>query len=71
MHGLLARYRLHGATAAENAELCGQLTPALAAVPGVVALSWLSNEALGRYGSLYVCEHKPAFELVSAGGTTR
>jgi hypothetical protein len=66
MDGLLLRYRLTGATAAEHAELCAQLTPALAAVRGLVSLTWLSNEATARYGGLYVFEHKTAFNAFVA-----
>jgi hypothetical protein len=62
MHALFVSYGLCGATAAEHAELCDQLAPAVAAVPGLVSLAWLSNEASGRFGSFYVFEHKPAFD---------
>lgn len=66
MHALIVDYGLRGATAAEHAELCEQLAPALAAVPGLVSLVWLSNEATGRYGGFYIFDHKPAFDAFVA-----
>lgn len=66
MHALFISYDLHGVTAAEHAELSAQLAPALAAVPGLVSLTWLSNEATGRYGGFFVFEHKPAFDVFIA-----
>ena len=66
MHALIVCYGLRGATADEHAELCAQLAPALAAVPGLESLGWLSNEAAGRYGGFYVFEHKPAFDAFVA-----
>jgi hypothetical protein len=39
-----------------------QLAPALAVVPGLESLGWLSNESAGRYGGFYLFEHKPAFD---------
>jgi Putative mono-oxygenase ydhR len=66
MHALLVSYGLREATAAEHAELRAQLAPALAAVPGLGSLAWLSNEPVGRYGGFYVFEHKPAFDAFVA-----
>lgn len=66
MHALFVSYRLRGATAAEHAELCAQLAPAFAAVPGLVSLTWLSNEATTRYGGFYVFRDKPAFDAFVA-----
>jgi hypothetical protein len=62
MHALFLSYGLQGATSVEHSELCGQLAPALAAVPGLVSLTWLSNEMTGRYGGFYIFEHRPAFD---------
>ena len=66
VHALFVSHGLRGATAAEHAELCTQLAPALAAVPGIVSLTWLSNEATGRYGGFYVFQSKPAFDAFVA-----
>ncbi len=67
MHGLLIEYELNGTTAVEHAELSTALTPALAAVRGLVSLTWLSNETTGCYGAFYVFEQKPAFDAFVAG----
>jgi Putative mono-oxygenase ydhR len=45
---------------------CTQLAPALTAVPGLLSLTWLSNEATGRYGGFYVFRHKPGFDAFVA-----
>jgi hypothetical protein len=66
MHGLLIEYELNGTTAVEHAELSTALTPALAAVRGLVSLTWLSNETTGRYGAFYVFEQKPSFDAFVA-----
>jgi Putative mono-oxygenase ydhR len=66
MHALFVSYGLRGATAAEHAELCAQLSPAVAAVPQLVSHTWLSNETSGRYGAFYVFQSKPAFDAFIA-----
>ncbi len=66
MHALFVSYGLRGTTAAEHAELCAQVSPAVAAVSGLVSLGWLSNETTGRYGGLYVFQDRPAFDAFVA-----
>jgi hypothetical protein len=66
MHALFVSHGLRGTTAAEHAELCAQLSPAVAAVSGLASLGWLSNETTGRYGGFYVFRHKPAFDAFVA-----
>src|SRR5918994_7281865 len=66
VYALFVSHGLRGATAAEHTELCAQLAPALAAVPGLLSLTWLSNEATGRYGGFYVFQSKPAFDAFVA-----
>lgn len=66
MHALFVTYELRGATAAEHAELCAQLSPAVAAVSGLVSLGWLSNKTTGRYGGFYVFQDRPAFDAFVA-----
>jgi Putative mono-oxygenase ydhR len=69
MHALFVTYTLRDATPAQHAELCEQLAPAVAAVPGLVAKTWLTNSETGRYGGFYVfgsradCDHFVASEL--------
>jgi hypothetical protein len=62
VHAFVASYRLDGVTAAEHDELCEQLAPAMAAVPGLVSMTWLCNAATGRYGGFYVFESKADFD---------
>ena len=66
MHALFVSYGLHDSTAAEHSELCTQVAPALAAVPGLVSLTWLSNETTGRFGGFYVFHSKPTFDAFVA-----
>jgi hypothetical protein len=66
MHALFVNYGLRGATPGEHAELCAQLAPAFAAVPGLISLVWLSNDATGRYGGFYIFEQKPSFDAFIA-----
>lgn len=62
MHALLIAYGLEGASAVEHAEFRDQIAPALAAVPGLVSLTWLANDDTGRYGGFYLFETKSAFD---------
>lgn len=61
MHALVTTYGLRGASSAEHAELCEQLAPAFAAVPGLVSETWLANDAAGRYGAFYLFADESAF----------
>jgi putative monooxygenase ydhR len=62
MHALVVTYELGDATRAEHAELCEELAPAFAAVPGLHSLTWLTNAATGSHGGFYVFETKSAFD---------
>jgi hypothetical protein len=62
MHALVVSYSLRDATPGEHAELCEQLAPAVAAVPGLTSTTWLTNPAAGRYGAFFVFETKPDFD---------
>lgn len=66
MHALFVSHGLRDATPVERAELCSQLAPAIAAVPGLVSLTWLANEATGRFGSFTVFQDKHAFDAFVA-----
>jgi hypothetical protein len=54
MHALFVTYTLRDADPAQHAELCEQLAPAVAAVPGLLAKTWLTNCETGRFGGFYV-----------------
>ena len=61
MHAFIVTYGVDGAVAAEHAELCEQLGPAVAAVPGLVHRTRLENPDTGRYGAFYVFADASAF----------
>jgi len=62
VHAFLLSYGLRDATPAEHAELCEQLAPAVAAVPGLVSATWLANPATGRFGGFYVFASRGDFD---------
>ena len=62
MHALFATYALRDSNPAQHAELCEQLAPAVAAVPGLLAKTWLTNSETGRFGGFYVFASRTAFE---------
>jgi hypothetical protein len=66
VHALLVTYGLDGSGPAEHAELCEQVAPSVAAVPGLVSELRLANDATGRYGAFYVFHSKPDFDAFVA-----
>jgi Putative mono-oxygenase ydhR len=62
MHALIVTYALRGGDTTQHAELCEQLAPAVAAVPGLLAKTWLTNCETGRLGGFYVFASRAAFE---------
>jgi hypothetical protein len=62
MHALFVSYLLRDANLAQHAELCEQLAPAVAAVPGLLSKTWLANTETGRFGGFYVFASRAAFE---------
>lgn len=62
MHALFVAYTLRDSDPAQHAELCEQLAPAVAAVPGLLAKTWLTNPETGRFGAFYVFASRAAFE---------
>lgn len=62
MHALFVSYALRDSNPVQHAELCEQLAPAVAAVPGLVSKAWLANAETGRFGGFYVFESRAAFE---------
>jgi hypothetical protein len=62
MHAFIVTYVLRGSDPAQHAELCEQLAPAVAAVPGLLAKTWLTNRETGRYGGFYVFASREAFD---------
>jgi hypothetical protein len=62
MHALFVSYALRDSNPVQHAELCDQLAPAVAAVPGLVSKTWLANAETGRFGGFYVFDSRAAFE---------
>lgn len=62
MHALFVIYTLRDSNPARHAELCEQLAPAVAAVPGLLSKTWLANGETGRFGGFYVFASRAAFE---------
>ena len=62
MHALFVTYALRNCDPAQHAELCEQLAPAVAAVPDLLAKTWLTNRETGRFGGFYVFASRVAFE---------
>jgi hypothetical protein len=62
VHALFVTYALRDSDPAQHAELCEQLAPAVAAVPGLVSKTWLANAETGRFGGFYVFDSRAAFE---------
>jgi Putative mono-oxygenase ydhR len=62
MHALFVTYVLRYCDPAQHAEFCEQLAPAMAAVPGLLAKTWLTNCETGRFGGFYVFASRAAFE---------
>jgi hypothetical protein len=62
MHALFVSYVLRGSDPVQHSELCEQLAPAVAAVPGLLAKTWLTNRETGRFGGFYVFASREAFE---------
>ena len=67
MHALVVTYRLRDSSPAQHAELCRQLAPAFAAVPGLVSMTWMANCETGRYGGFVVLDSRAAFDRFVAG----
>jgi hypothetical protein len=62
MHALFVSYALRDSNPVQHAELCEQLAPAVAAVPGLVSKTWLANAETRRFGGFYVFDSRAAFE---------
>lgn len=61
MHAFFVSYRVDS-NPAQHAELCEQLAPAVAAVPGLLSKTWLTNGETGRFGGFYLFASRAAFE---------
>jgi quinol monooxygenase YgiN len=55
-------FRLAGIARADYDALCERIAPAIAAVPGLVALVWLADESTNTFGGVYTWRDRAALE---------
>jgi len=60
MHILIINFNLHELARAQYEEVCNELAPVFAAVPGLISKAWLANEETNTYGGVYLWESKQA-----------
>ena len=60
MHILTINCNLNELARAQYEEVCNELAPAFAAVPGLISKTWLANEETNTYGGVYLWEDKQA-----------
>jgi hypothetical protein len=66
MHVQLIRFRLRGITEDRYRELCDELAPAFAEIPGLLAKVWLADAEHGVYGGLYLFRDRGAMDAFRA-----
>ena len=62
MHIQIIQFRLKGLNHEGFTELCDQLAPTWAQIPGLLSKIWLSDPAASTYGGVYAWENKAAME---------
>ena len=66
MEILIVNFSLKGMTESEYRNLCDDVAPAFAAVPGLVSKVWLADRATGVYGGVYSFENGAAVDAYLA-----
>ena len=66
MEILVINFSLEGMTESEYRNLCDDVAPAFAAVPGLVSKVWLADRANGVYGGVYTFENGAALDAYLA-----
>jgi hypothetical protein len=66
MHVLVVNFNLNGVSEQQYSQLCDDIAPSFAAVPGLVSKMWLADSATGTYGGVYVWEDRAALERFKA-----
>ncbi len=67
MHVQVVNFNLKDATEEAYRELCDQLAPTFAAMPGLVAKYWLADRGTNTYGGVYIWENRAAMEGYTGG----
>lgn len=58
----IINYSPEGVSEKELNELCDQLAPAIAAMPGLVSKVWLANAETNTYGGVYTWEDQASID---------
>ena len=67
MHILIINFNLNELARAQYEEVCDELAPAFAAIPGLISKTWLANEETNTYGGVYLWESREAMDAYKAG----
>ena len=62
MHILIINFNLEGVDRAQYQEICDQVAPVFAGVPGLISKQWLANEETNTYGGVYLWRDREAME---------
>lgn len=60
MHTLIINFNLQDIDRDQYEEVCAQLAPIFAGVPGLLSKNWLANEETNTYGGVYVFQDRQA-----------
>jgi len=71
MHIQVITFRLSNMTPARYVALCDELAPTFAAIPGLLAKTWLANSESGLYGGVYHWRDRAAMETANVFGVVR
>jgi hypothetical protein len=66
MEILVVNFSLEGITESEYRNMCDDVAPAYAAVPGLVSKIWLADRTNGVYGGVYTFEDGTALDTFLA-----
>ena len=62
MHVQIVNFNLEGITEADYREVCDQLAPAFASMPGLITKVWLADAGTNTYGGVYLWQDKAAYD---------
>jgi hypothetical protein len=65
MHVLIVNFKLKDVSEEGYRQLCDEVAPAFAAVPGLLAKVWLADSSTGTYGGVYLWRDRKALEEYS------
>jgi heme-degrading monooxygenase HmoA len=66
MHVQIVNFQLDGITEEEFRNICNEVAPAFAELPGLMTKVWLADSASGTYGGVYLWESRNAMEEFQA-----